>query len=296
MPEAPGPVPHFEGVSAIAGRYDGFIVDVWGVLHDGVTLYPGAVDALDRLAEAGKRFVMLTNAPRRSAAVVEAMIAMGMPGRHCRNILSSGEATFSDLVEKSAPFYAGAGDRFIHIGPDRDRGLFEGVGWAETEAIEKAGLIVNTGPWEDGETVSDYEPLLADAAARRIPMVCANPDLMVVRGGRRIICAGALAERYEELGAAVRYLGKPRAEIYDYCFRALPGIERSRIAAIGDSFRTDLVGARNVGVDPVLVADGMHAPELLAGGSGTVPDAQAMARLGERWNVKPAASLPSFRW
>ncbi len=288
------PVPHLGGLSALADRYDGFILDVWGVLHDGVSLCPGAVESLDRLAAAGKAFVMLTNAPRRSATVVEAMVAMGMPPRHCRNILSSGEAAFVDLSERRAPFYAKAGDSFVHIGPDRDRGLLEGIGWTETGEPDEAGLIVNTGPWEDGATVPDHEDLLSRAAARGTPMLCANPDLEVVRGGRRIICAGALAERYERLGGTVRYLGKPRAEIYDYCFRALPGIDRSRIAAVGDSFRTDLVGARNVGVDPVLVTGGIHGRELLAGGNR--PDGRRLEELAAEWNVRPVATLPSAAW
>ena len=226
------PVPHHDGMAAVACRYDAFILDVWGVLHDGVTLYPGAAETLDRLEAAGKPFVMLTNAPRLSAAVAAAMTAMGMPERHCRAIVSSGEATRADLEERSHPFYRGADGPFLHVGPGRDRNLFEGLGWEETGRVENAAAIVNTGPWEDHETVADYDALLSRAAARGLPMICANPDLAVVRGGRTVVCAGALAARYEERGGRVRYLGKPKAEIYDYCFRLLPGMDRSRVAAV----------------------------------------------------------------
>lgn len=284
-------VPHFGGMAAIADRYDAFILDVWGVLHDGVTLYPGVVDTLERLSAAEKPFVMLTNAPRRSAAVAEAMIGMGMPAKFCRHILSSGEATFLDLKERSDPFYARVGNRCIHIGPDRDRNLFDGLDWEQTTRLDDADLIVNTGPWEDGETVADYEDRLAAGIALGLPMICANPDLEVVRGGRKIICAGALAVRYEELGGAVRWFGKPKAEIYAYCFRVLDGFDKTRIAAVGDSFRTDLAGARNAGVDPILVAAGIHAAEL-----GDPPDADAVAALGAEWNALPAASVPAFTW
>ena len=144
-------VPHFDGMAAIATQYDAFILDVWGVLHDGVTLYPGAVDTLEHLTAAGKPFVMLTNAPRRSAAVAESMIGMGMPPAFCRHILSSGEATFLDLKERSDPFYARVGNRCIHIGPDRDRNLLEGLDWEQTARLEDADLIINTGPWEVGD-------------------------------------------------------------------------------------------------------------------------------------------------
>ena len=288
------PVPHYSGVAGIADLYDGFVLDVWGVLHDGVTLFPGVVEALDRLRDAGKRVVMLTNAPRRSAAVAGTMMAMGMPEAHCARLLSSGEAAFADLDERRGSFYDGLGNRFIHIGPDRDRGLFDRLDWEETGSLEGVDLIVNTGPWEDGETVADYESLLADGASSRVPMICANPDLEVVRGGRRIACAGALAQRYEELGGKVRYLGKPAAEIYEYCFRSLGGLDRSRIAAIGDSFRTDLVGARNAGIDPVLAVGGIHAAELA--GPDDAPDPERLASLAEEWGVLPTASIPAFRW
>lgn len=288
------PVPHYSGVAGIADLYDGFVLDVWGVLHDGVTLFPGVVEALDRLRDAGKRVVLLTNAPRRSSAVAGTMMAMGMPEAHCARLLSSGEAAFADLDERRGRFYDGLGNRFIHIGPARDRGLFDGLDWEETASLDGVDLIVNTGPWEDGETVADYETLLAEGASSRVPMICANPDLEVVRGGRRIACAGALAQRYEELGGTVRYLGKPAAEIYEYCFRSLEGLDRFRIAAIGDSFRTDLVGARNAGIDPVLSVGGIHAAEL-AGPDGA-PDPERLASLAEEWDVLPAASIPAFRW
>lgn len=288
----PDTVPHYDGMAAVAGRYDAFVLDVWGVIHDGVRLYPGVVDTLDRLSAAGKPFVMLTNAPRRSSAVADQMTGMGMPEAYCARILSSGEAAFLDMKERTDPFYAGVGDRFIHIGPARDRGLFDGLDWSETGRLADADLIVNTGPWEDDETVADYEDRLAEAAGLGLPMICANPDLEVVRGGRRIVCAGALAVRYEELGGAVRWFGKPKAEIYDYCFRELGAVDRARIAAVGDSFRTDLAGARNAGLDAILVVGGIHADEL----GGVPPDAAALAALSARWGVTPAASIPAFTW
>lgn len=289
-------VPHHGGFGELADRYDGFILDVWGVIHDGVTLFPGVADTLDRLADMGKPFVMLTNAPRRSAAVAEGMIAMGMPERHTRRILSSGEATFLDMKERTNPFYAGLGNACLHIGPDRDLGLFDGLGWTRAETADDAALILNTGPWEDGETVADYEDLLADCARRGLPMVCANPDLVVMRGGQRLICAGSLAERYEELGGAVRYFGKPKVEIYDYCFRTLGIADRSRIAAVGDSFRTDLAGARNAGIDAILALGGIHAEELGVLALTDAPDPVALGALAERWDVHPVASIPSFAW
>ena len=285
-------IPLYDGMAAAADRYDAFILDVWGVLHDGVTLYPGVVDTLERLTAAGKPFVMLTNAPRRSSAVAEAMISMGMPEKYCQKILSSGEATFLDLRERSDPFYASVGNRFLHIGPERDRNLFDGLDWDEAPQVGDCDLVVNTGPWEDGETVADYEDLLQQGAEMALPMICANPDLVVIRGGREIICAGSLALRYEEIGGSVRWLGKPKAEIYEYCFRELADFDKPRIAAVGDSFRTDLAGAANAGVAPIFVAAGIHAGEL----GGWPPDRLALDGLAAKWRARPAAAIPAFVW
>ena len=113
----------------------------------------------------------------------------GHARKYCQKILSSGEATFLDLRERSDPFYASVGNRFLHIGPERDRNLFDGLDWDEAPQVGDCDLVVNTGPWEDGETVADYEDLLQQGAAMALPMICANPDLVVIRGGREIICA-----------------------------------------------------------------------------------------------------------
>ena len=154
-----------------------------------------------------------------------------------------------------------------------------------------AGVLADIAA-KDGETVADYEDTLQEGAGRGIPMICANPDLEVIRDGRQIVCAGALALRYEELGGTVRWFGKPRAEIYDYCFRELAGIATTCIAAVGDSFRTDLAGAKNAGLDPIFVVDGIHKREL----GGAPPDAARLDGLCEQWGVRPVATIPSFVW
>ena len=287
-------LPFYSGMSDLAPDYDGFVLDLWGVIHDGITLYPGVVDCLQRLHAAGKKFVMLSNAPRRGAAIARSMQDMGMPEEFCRDIMSSGEATYLCLRDRDDPWLADIGRRCLHIGPARDLSLFEGLDIERVERAEDAEFIVNTGPWEDGETVADYETMLAAGAARGLKMVCANPDLEVIRGGRRIICAGALAERYEELGGAVFYLGKPRPAIYDTCFRMLDIAARDRILAIGDSIRTDIAGARACGIDSILVVGGLHGEELLD--SAGAPDADGINQACARADCFPGGVITTFRW
>jgi len=294
LPQSP-PIRIYPGMAALAPAYDGFVLDLWGVIHDGVNVFPGVIDCLARLEAAGKRFVMLSNAPRRAAAIADGMVAMGIPTRFCRAIVSSGEATHRELAARRDPWYAALGRRCLHIGPDRDLNLFGGLGLTRVPDIADAEFIMNTGPWRDEEKVADYEDRLAEGARRRLKMVCVNPDLEVIRGGKRIICAGALARRYEELGGEVRYNGKPYPEIYGVCFEMLGMSDRSRIAAIGDSLRTDAAGANAAGIDAVLVTGGLHGEEL-----GRVPDgparAAAIAKAAERAGVRLAAAIPRLAW
>jgi HAD superfamily hydrolase (TIGR01459 family) len=291
----PTDIPLLAGVSSLAPDYDGFVLDVWGVVHDGIALYPDVVDTLRHLDQAGKSVVMLSNAPRRSGAVIESMVAMGMPEELCRHVVSSGEATWMELRTRTDPWYRGLGARFLHIGPSRDENLFEGLDLEQVDAVEDADLIVNTGPWQDEETVDDYEAMLVAGARAGVAMLCANPDLEVIRGGQRIICAGALAARFEELGGKVRYLGKPRPSIYAYCFAHLDNVDRTRVLAVGDSLRTDIAGAEAAGIDAVFVLGGIHGDELGLG-AGVAPDQTRVAEMCARASLNPVAAIPTFVW
>lgn len=294
-PDMTTPITYLPGIADLVSDYDGFVLDLWGVLHDGTSLYPGVADTMGHLAAAGKSFVMLTNAPRRAWAVSEQMVGMGMPEALCRPVVSSGEATWRELLAWSDPWYTGRGRRCYHIGPARDENLFEGLDIERVDALENADIILNTGPWRDGERVGDYEECLSIGVRLGLSMICANPDLQVIRGGRRIICAGALAWRYEVLGGEVRYLGKPHAAIYDYCFDYLGGVGRRRILAIGDSLRTDIAGAAAAGIDSALVIGGIHAEELGVT-NGVACDPHEIARLCAREGLSPVAAVPAFVW
>ena len=283
------------GIAELASDYDGFLLDLWGVIHDGVSLYPGVIECLERLDSAGKTFLMLSNAPRRASAVAEAMALLGVPAPYCGHVMSSGEAAYHELLSRRDPWFSALGRRCLHIGPVRDHGLFEGLGLDVTKNLEEADFILNTGPWEDGEAVADYDALLRSAVGRTLPMVCANPDLEVIRGGRRIICAGALALRYEELGGDVRSFGKPYPSVYLACLERLRGDSAGRILAVGDSLRTDIAGAIAAGIDSALVTGGLHADELGIRPGETVDGARLEAAC-MRAGQMPTAAIPAFNW
>ena len=282
------------GLGEIDGRYDGLILDLWGVLHDGTAPFPGVVDALSRLKQAGKRLCVLSNAPRRAHLVEQRMNEIGLVRGLYDHVHSSGEEAWQHLLRRDDPFYAALGRRCYHIGPARDDNMLEGVDLERVAEIEEAEFILNTGPSGWDETVEQYEALLREARARDLPMVCANPDLVVVSQGRRAICAGVVAQRYEALGGRVRWHGKPFRPVYETCFAALGIADRRRLLAVGDSLRTDIAGANAAGIASLLVTGGIHAEEFgLVGGQ---PDLDRLVEAVAASGHRPDAVIAHFRW
>ena len=253
---APGIEP-LAGLAGLAARYDALLCDVWGVIHNGVAVHRAAVEALARWREGGGAVCLLTNSPRRNRGVAEQLAQLGAPRESFDAIVTSGDVTRRLIVE--------AGETVFHLGPERDRPLFEGLNVRLT-ALDEAQAIVSTGLFDDEtETPDDYRSMLGEAVARGLPFVCANPDIVVERGDRLIWCAGALARLHEELGGTVRMAGKPHAPIYDLAMERLaelrPGLARDRVLAIGDGLPTDVKGANDNGFDLLFIAGGIHAAE-----------------------------------
>jgi HAD superfamily hydrolase (TIGR01459 family) len=283
-----------EGLGPVVDAYDGFIVDLWGVLHDGAHPLPGTVECLGALKRAGKRVALLSNAPRPAAPVIARLREIGFARELYDDVMTSGEETWRHLVRRDDPWYAALGERCYMIGPPRDLGMLVDVRAHRVYALEEADFILNTGA-DFGDTVETFEELLQSAHARRLPMICANPDLEVLMRGKREICAGALAARYQAIGGRVRYHGKPHPSVYESCFALLGDPERARVCAIGDSLRTDIAGAQAAGLDSILVTGGIHA-EALGVGPGALPPAERLEALCQAVGVWPTAAVPGLRW
>ena len=277
-----------EGLAAVAGGYDGFIVDLWGVVHDGIAPYPGALECLARLHE--KPVLLLSNAPRRAGAVQVALRALGISDDLYSGLLTSGEATWCALHERCDPWYAALGTRVYHLGPARDRSLIDGLGLVRVQDPAQGAFVLNTGPDDEreGEQLGAFLPELDSCLQARLPMICANPDLEIVRGGVRILCAGALAEYYEGRGGNVRWVGKPDPAIYDHAL-ALMALKRERVLVIGDSLRTDIAGAKAAGMDAVWVLGGLHA-------GAHERDWGRIEDEAGRSGLKPLAAIPRLAW
>ncbi|MFM9843485.1 MAG: TIGR01459 family HAD-type hydrolase [Dongiaceae bacterium] len=277
-PMAPGQSQTIAGLQEIAGAYDVYLLDLWGVLHNGVRAFPAAIAALRELKAAGKRVGILSNGPRRASAVAERSAELGITPDLYDVIHSSGEETWLALSRRGDGRGAGLGRRALAIVPPKDRSLLAGLDldWTGDPAVADFALLSGTdGP---AETVADYEPLLRQLRARNLPLICANPDLVVVRGDIREICAGAIAARYEALGGKVHYFGKPHPEVYERCLAALGSPPHGRILAVGDSLRTDIAGATRAGIDSLFILGGIHGAELICGNSLDLPAFAALCR------------------
>jgi len=243
-------------LAQIAPDYDIAFCDIWGCLHDGRRVFPSAAAALQDFRAGGGKVVLITNAPRPAAAVEAQLDGLGAP-RDCWDVIvTSGDAAQDAMV-------GGAVGRNVwHLGADKDEPFFthlpEGASPVERVDLGGAEGIVATGLRDDfNEGPEHYRAELAEAVARDLPMLCANPDIVVDYGDRRLYCAGALAALYEEMGGRTIYVGKPHAPIYDLARRRIGADAGSRILAIGDGISTDVEGARRQALDMLFVTGGL---------------------------------------
>ena len=282
------------GLRDLAPRYDAILCDVWGVLHNGVRAWEPAMDALLRFRQAGGRVVMITNAPRPAGPVTQQMAELGValdPDR-CPfdSVVTSGDVTRGLIADATGPVF--------HVGPTRDHTLYEGLDVSLAEEGE-ARTIVCTGLFSDEAGVSDadepenYHPLWKRLAARDLPFLCANPDIVVERGHRLEWCAGALARDYAALGGEVHIAGKPHPPIYAEAMRRLDGVDPARALAIGDGLPTDVRGAHDNGFDLLYISAGIHAAEY---GEPDDPDRERLAEWLEEHGARPVASMPRLVW
>ena len=281
---------HLRSLSPLMDGYDGLILDLWGVVHDGVRPYPDAPECLAALRAAGKRIVMLTNAPRRAEPIRRQLDGMGIGPALYDGVMSSGEASHDLLRDRPDAWSEALGRRVFHLGPARDRNVLAGLDVEVLDSPEGATCVLNTGPDDHAPQTeaAHFDPVLRACAERRLPMICANPDLEVIRGGVRVLCAGTLAVRYQAMGGEVRSLGKPDPLIYGPVI-AMLGLERARILAVGDALRTDMAGAKATGVDGCWVLGGLHGAHL--GEDHARIEAEAAAN-----GLSPVATIPRFVW
>jgi HAD superfamily hydrolase (TIGR01459 family) len=286
------------GLSEISDRYDLILCDIWGVLHNGVASFAQASDALVSFRRRGGAVILISNAPRPSPPIARQVLKLGVSPDAFDAVVTSGDVTVG-LMEQQA------GDRVLHIGPERDLTLLDAVAEAsgarpKLVSLEDAQYALCTGLRNDeAETLDDYQSELHAMSIRGMAMICANPDIVIHRGDTLIYCAGALARRYEELGGSVVYAGKPYTPIYDRALalaehiRGAP-IAKPRVLAIGDGMRTDVTGAARAGLDVLFVTGGIHR-SLHKETLDSPADPIALQQLYDENAVWPVAAIPVLR-
>jgi HAD superfamily hydrolase (TIGR01459 family) len=287
------------GIRSLVDRYDTYVIDLWGTLHNGIVPYPGAIDALSRLKDKGKRIGLLSNAPRRAELAVEMLDGMGIKAELYDAILTSGESVFRALRDRPDPWHRKLAGACWHLGTTRDRRVFDGLDLDLREHPEGTGFCVATGAKMNEERVEDYQEDLDKGLALGLPMICANPDIWVPVGDILAICAGAFAEYYEGKGGDVNWHGKPHPPIYKQLFAELEAIgatvDPARTLAIGDGLHTDVAGAVGAGIASALLVGGVHAPVLKPNWRGK-PNRDALTTLIDNSDAKPDHVLRRFAW
>lgn len=281
------------GLSEVADRYDALFCDVWGVIHNGRESFPAATGALAQFRERFGPVILVSNAPRPSSAVKPQLASLKVPEAAWSAFVTSGDATQAEL-RRRAPGPA------LAIGPAWDLPLYEGTGVTLARSVEEAAFVSCTGLEHDEvETPEDYRDRMEAAAARKLPLICANPDRVVHRGEQLIWCAGALADLYQAVGGGeVVMAGKPYAAIYRCALDAAAEqlgrpADPARILCIGDGVGTDVAGANNQGFDCLFIGGGIHGEEVLR--DGAVDQARVDAFLN-REKAEAAYAIPKLVW
>lgn len=233
-------------------KYRLVLCDVWGVVHDGVALYPGAEARLTQWRGEGRSVVLITNAPRTADAVEQQLARIGLPHDVYDFVATSGEAGIEALNALGRPVG--------FVGTAGDREILEGRGVRIVDDDDFTDLAC-TGTREGQPNPSDYLLDLERWADRDVHMHCLNPDRLVIRGGVPEACAGAIADLYQGLGGRVTWYGKPHEAIYLHALHRAGDPPKSEVVAVGDGLLTDILGAARMGFDAVFVSGGIHAGE-----------------------------------
>jgi HAD superfamily hydrolase (TIGR01459 family) len=289
-----GSTPHpspIAGLARIVGGFDLFILDLWGCLHDGVRVYDAALDCVKRLRKSDRRIVIMSNAPRRSELVAARIADMGLTADLYDELAASGEETWQALRAGSISELSGAG-RVYPIMAARDANLLDGLALRPVDRPESADFLLAIGVDGPQTTLGDFESVLGRAKDRDLVMVCANPDLLVHRGGVPEICAGAIAARYRELGGRVIWFGKPYPSIYSRVIDRF-GMAHDRVLCVGDSLRTDIAGGAAIGAGTLLIGAGIHHDEVM---TKEVLAIDRLVALCRRMNIVPDFAMPYLAW
>lgn len=250
-----------EGISDISDSYAGFIIDQWGVLHDGIKAYDGVIDCLMELKERHKYVIILSNSGKRSKANEDRLSDLGITPDLYNTIITSGEVTWQGINDQSDGYFKNIGRKCVLISRGGDRTIVDGLNVEVVKNPKDADFLMISGSDAPDKILEDYEPLLKESARFNLKAICANPDSLGIMGGKNIMGPGTIAARYKDFGGIVEYIGKPHNFIFQHCIKLLQenDIYPGQTVMIGDTMAHDILGGSLVNIDTCLVKRGLHS-------------------------------------
>lgn len=287
-----------EGISDISDSYSGFIIDQWGVLHDGKKPYDGVVDCLKQLKERGKFIIILSNSGKRADINKERMKKIGIGPSLYDVIVTSGEMTWQGLHDQDEGFFKDLGKKCCLISRGGDRTIVDGLDLEIVEDAAEADFLLISGVDAPDKTMDDYDPILKAAARKQLTAICANPDMRGVMGAETIMGAGALAMRYRELGGVAHYIGKPHQPIFKHCIKLLQEQEvyPGQTVVVGDAMAHDILGASMMQMDTCFVKNGLHARNFQNALDPAAVDKALNMLVAQHNNIRPNYLVETMKW
>lgn len=278
------------GLHEIADRYNGFLLDLWGVLHDGGQPYPKAIECLEKLRAAGKKIALISNAPRQIEQTRRELTAIGFAPHLYDYLMTAGGLTTLALQERKSDQYKNLGHRCFVFGHGVERYFdLEKLNIESVKNPAQATFVLNIAA-STVPNVPSYFPLLRQCAEAKLTMLCPDPDMIAIHCGTSYACAGTFCKHYEDMGGHVLYFGKPNPGIFEQAMQAID-VPKNRAIMIGDGIPTDIKGANATGIDCVLVAGGIHLEEL-GGKPGAAIQPEQLARFLKQQPYQPTYAMP----
>jgi len=285
-----------QGLYELMDSYDGFIIDQWGVLHNGIKPYDGVIDALEHLKEKNKQVIILSNSAKRADYNISRMKKLGLKPSLYDQVVTSGEVTWTGLKEQKMPPFENIGKKCYLISRSGDKELLEGLDIELVSNIEDAQFILITSIDSKSCSIEDMDKDLKKAVSKRIPAICANPDVVTVFGHERMPGPGAIAQRYQELGGAAHYIGKPHKTIFRHSVSLFKKVIPSKILVIGDSIQHDIAGGMGVDIDTAFIEGGIHSSSFK---KGMTPDQKrkTMEHIIQSYGgIRPTLVMETLIW
>lgn len=287
-----------QGISDISDSYTGFIIDTWGVLHDGEAAFDSAIECLKELRERKKFVLLLSNTEQRAEESAQYLKSLGINANLYDKIMTSGEMAYNGLKDQNVTGFEKLGQNCYLIGGDRTRKFLESAGITIVSKPEEAGFLMIAG-WDQLDPVTqNYDEILRACVRKRLKAICINPDSRALFGTGYSTGTGQIAARYQEIGGVVHFIGKPYKPIFHQCIKILHenGIYPGQTVMVGDTMTHDILGAALMNMDTCLVKNGTHNAFFKNAATPADVNKKLNMLISQFNQVKPTYLVDKLKW